>query len=600
MEKRYLKTVFALLFAVAVSRCASANWLDEVRVNTETSGKQASRGSDCPWSLACGPDGRVHVIWEDRRTGRQLRIFYRGKSPSPTWNLWDPTDVNISPIDTTDLLGHPSIGALDNGSIISVYTEEKPYGGELCGTIWPAGFNSWNQPEFVSIPGGNYLTFTSTGWQTTIATNGHRAVTFWPYVGDSLNGHRPIFYRRYDHSTWESTERPLELPGLGLLYDAKNLSAVWAITDTVYLAFAAITAAQPIYNIYFVKLHFVSAEICLFERVTDDSVISAQFPYASRFPTAHGDDIYISYTEYGHMAKAKLAVKRHDFPGWTTGVDIVGDSVSSAYPCLAFNPHGWLDLAYEVPANEPNSQIFHRRYYPESGSFGPDERVSEGRHFSKRPVVACDKYGNVHIIYISNRIHPEIFGDEEVYYRMFDSPPLKPTDVFVDGDTLRWNYPDLPDFRVFVIFHISAAETTMIGSTRNRYFRQVIGPDAVFGVRALDLNYQASPLAISQSPSDIPPESPRAADFALGLNYPNPFNRSTVIPIVNPSAQPATIEIIDICGKLLRRLEITPGQNRVLWDGKNAAGSPVVSGRYFYRGVQNDLATRPQMMILVK
>ncbi len=569
-------------------------------MNTVTDGKQASRGSDCPWSLACGPDGRAHVIWEDRRTGRELRVFYRGKSPSPTWDLWDSTDVNISPIDTSDMLGHPSVGALDNGSIISVYVEEKPYRGELCGTIWPAGFSSWNQPEFVSIPGGNHLTFTSTGWQTTIATNGHRAITFWPYVGDSLENHRPIFYRRYVSSAWETTEQPLALPGLGLFYDAKNLSAVWAIADTIYLVFAAVTDEQPIYNIYFVKLHFPSGEINLFEQLTDDSVNSAQFPYVARFPSENGDDIYLSYTEYGQILKAKLAIKRHDLPEWITGVDIVGDGNSSAFPCVAYNPHCWIDLAYEKPGNEPNSQIFHRRYFPENESFGEEEQVSGGDYFSKRPVIACDIYGNVHVTYISNRDHPEIFGDEEVYYRMFDSPPLKPTDVFVDGDTLRWNYPDLPDLRIFVIFQITAAETTMIGSTRNRFFRHTLGPDAVFGVRALDLEYQGSPLAVSQSPSVIAHSPQLTYEFELGPNYPNPFNRSTVIPITNPSALPATIEIIDICGRLVRRLEIHPGQNQVFWDGKNSAGLSVVSGRYFYRGVQDALTSRPQMMTLVK
>lgn len=589
------KSILNLLAIFWLTSCTLAGWLGETRVNVETEGKQASRGSDCPWSLACGPDGKVHVVWEDRREGRELRIFYRGKTPSPTWDVWDSTDANISQVDSVPLFGHPSIGALDNGSILSVYVEERPLGGELYGTIWPAGFASWNEPEFISLPGGNRLTFTSMGWQTTMATNGHRAITFWPYVSDSLYGYRPIYYRRYDQAGWESCEWPLELPSLGLQYEAKNLSAIWAVTDTVYLVFAAMTSELPVYNIYFIKFDFIQNQVCGFEQITNNPAMSAEYPYLARVPAPEGDDIYISYCQNGDTTKAKLAYLRHDQGAWNCGIDI--DIESSAFPCLAYNPHDWIDIVYEKPANQPNTQIYHRRYYQKTNQFTEPERISQGDYFSKRPVVACDKFGNVHVTYISNREHPNVQGDEEVFYRMFDSPPLQPLNVFVDGDTLRWDYPDLPDFRIFVVFNVGA-ETTMIGSTRNRYFRHSLGPTAILGVRALDLAYQASPLAVSQRPTDIGEISQSAVIFNAGENYPNPFNQTTIIPIVSKGMGPIAIEIYDICGRLLRQLHANMDDDRVVWDGKNSFGWDVPSGVYFYRAIQGGSIIRRKMTLI--
>ena len=61
------------------SRSARSEWRGDVRVNVEPAGKQASRGGDCPWSISVDNNNRIHVVWEDRRQGHPLRIFYRGK-----------------------------------------------------------------------------------------------------------------------------------------------------------------------------------------------------------------------------------------------------------------------------------------------------------------------------------------------------------------------------------------------------------------------------------------------------------------------------------------------------------------------------------------
>jgi hypothetical protein len=581
---------------------ANADWLDEFRVNSVSYGKQASRGADTPWSLVCGSDGRVHMVWEDRREGDNLRIYYRGKSQSGGWNNWDAGDMDISPIDSTAYMGHPSIGALDDGTLLAVFAEEKDAGGELLGAVFDTEDSSWNQPEYVSLPGGNCLSFSSIGWQTTIATNGNRAVTFWPYVGDSLGTNRPAYFRRYQDGMWEEGERPLLLPEIGLAYSAKNLSAAWGRGDTVYFVFAAITEGESVYNIYFLKLNYADGQVTYFETLTNDSVYNQEYPYICRNSSAQfGEGIYVVFNSKENGNTAKMIYWREYTGNWSSPIQISDEPVTTGYPCIAANLTGTIEIAYEQPANEPTSQIYYRPFYPGADTFGIASRVSTGEQFSKRPVIACDIFGNIHVAYISNRLNPDEPGDEEVYYRMFDSPPSPPQNIVNNGDTIRWDYPALPDLRGFMIFHVDNEDTVLIGGTTNRYFRHGFGPEANFGVRAFDSSYAFSPMAILTSQSGIEISTEQVSYQLPSRNYPNPFNGAVTIKLSRTvSGAGGFIDIFNLTGQLVNRLEIKQGNNSVIWDGKDRDGRVAVSGIYFYRAYDGTRDIGAGQMTMIK
>jgi hypothetical protein len=584
---RIPKILMAIILVLAVPAVSSAGgWLEETMVNTVTEGKQASRGTDTPWSIVADNNGRIHVVWEDRRNERILSIYYRGKSPSPDWNNWDNQDINISPIDSVELIGHPSIGALDNGSLISVFAEERTFGGELLGTILPNGFACWAQPQFVSIPGGYSLSFNSTGWQTTIATNGHRAITFWPYIGNELNDFRPIFFRKFQDGNWNGEEIPLVLPEIGLRYFAKNLSAVWARQDTIYLVFAGMPENQSIYNIYFSKLDFNTGALFDFQLIASDSVISQEFPYICRQIDKYGNEnIFIAYESRGVSESAMLRYLSENSESWASPL-ILGDTlISSAYPCLAVNPSGTIELAFEQPGNEPNSQIYQQTFDLDSKTLANPIRISGGDYFSKRPVITCDKFGNIHVAYISNRIHPLDPGNEEVFYRMYDSPPLPPKNVLICDDTISWDYDDPPDLRYFQIFAVSNGDTLLIGGTLNHYFRHNFGINGILGVKAIDLSWQSSPLVVADIRNGINDQVRNIPDeFILGSNYPNPFNSNTTFKLSGKNDDINThLDILDVTGKLVKQIIIPQNALSATWDGTNRDQISVVSGVYLYR-----------------
>ncbi len=83
--------------------------------------------------------------------------------------------------------------------------------------------------------------------------------------------------------------------------------------------------------------------------------------------------------------------------------------------------------------------------------------------------------------------------------------------------------------------------------------------------------------------SDVP--AFRSIDV-LRQNVPNPFNPSTWIEFELGEDTFAEIAVCDVAGRTVRILTraATPaGPHRVAWDGRDAAGAPVVSGVYYYR-----------------
>jgi hypothetical protein len=76
-------------------------------------------------------------------------------------------------------------------------------------------------------------------------------------------------------------------------------------------------------------------------------------------------------------------------------------------------------------------------------------------------------------------------------------------------------------------------------------------------------------------------------EFALGENYPNPFNPATTITFNVPDQASVSLEIFNVLGQRVKTL----ADNRVyesgiqseVWDGKNDQGTMVPSGTYFSR-----------------
>jgi hypothetical protein len=89
--------------------------------------------------------------------------------------------------------------------------------------------------------------------------------------------------------------------------------------------------------------------------------------------------------------------------------------------------------------------------------------------------------------------------------------------------------------------------------------------------------------------------------FQLVQNYPNPFNPTTTIELAIPVATDYSVIVYNIAGQVIRSYNgfAEAGIVSLVWDGKDASGSTVASGMYFYKATAGSF-TATKKMILMK
>jgi hypothetical protein len=95
----------------------------------------------------------------------------------------------------------------------------------------------------------------------------------------------------------------------------------------------------------------------------------------------------------------------------------------------------------------------------------------------------------------------------------------------------------------------------------------------------------------------------RPENFALGNNYPNPFNPETTLKYQLPEAADVKLEIYNVVGQVVRTLVAdhqNAGRYVVQWDASNENGQPLSSGIYFYRLQAGGEFQQVKKMLLLK
>ena len=105
------------------------------------------------------------------------------------------------------------------------------------------------------------------------------------------------------------------------------------------------------------------------------------------------------------------------------------------------------------------------------------------------------------------------------------------------------------------------------------------------------------------SPTRLRPgnESERAIGFGLEQNGPNPFRDATTIRFRIPEATRVRCEVLDVSGRLVNVLaegDHAAGVHAVGWDRRDAAGSAVRPGVYFYRLTAGPWRAWKKMVVL--
>ena len=114
----------------------------------------------------------------------------------------------------------------------------------------------------------------------------------------------------------------------------------------------------------------------------------------------------------------------------------------------------------------------------------------------------------------------------------------------------------------------------------------------------VDISINATPTI---SIHEIGPEKDLVKKFALGANYPNPFNPSTSISYALINSEMVKLSIYDMRGRLVRTLfrgNQILGYHTMYWNGMDGQGRPVSAGSYIYTiQVGNEVKTKKMTLL---
>ncbi len=88
--------------------------------------------------------------------------------------------------------------------------------------------------------------------------------------------------------------------------------------------------------------------------------------------------------------------------------------------------------------------------------------------------------------------------------------------------------------------------------------------------------------------------------FNLVQNHPNPFNPTTTIELALPVASDYSVTIYNVAGQVIRTFNgnASAGVVSIEWDGRDASGSQVASGMYFYKAVAGQFSATKKMLLM--
>jgi hypothetical protein len=92
-----------------------------------------------------------------------------------------------------------------------------------------------------------------------------------------------------------------------------------------------------------------------------------------------------------------------------------------------------------------------------------------------------------------------------------------------------------------------------------------------------------------------------AIPFALEQNQPNPFRPNTRIAFSIPEMSDVNLSVYNVTGQIVRNLADgvrAPGRYEIPWDGRDARGTRVAAGVYFYRLAAGDRVVTKKLTVM--
>jgi predicted outer membrane repeat protein len=298
--------------------------------------------------------------------------------------------------------------------------------------------------------------------------------------------------------------------------------------------------------------------------------------------------------EDGGPAQVSPAFDRGKLPGWPI-LEHDGRSFVQSTPELASNgfPPGMWEIVYSFGATQQQDYIFFTSTLADSTQSEIPYAVFVTTAHTTTPALWFASPPDSG--YSVDNIAPGVPQAFAVAYNTGS------------GNQLSWDPAPEADFQYYRIFrgndeNFTPDSTNAVHETATPSWTDPDndGGDIHYKVTAVDDAGNESGAAGPGTVTAITPTIPNA--FALHQNVPNPFNPTTVIHYEVPaSGGKVKLRIFDVEGRLVRTLVDgveTPGEKRVIWNGRNSRGARVATGVYFYRMTAPGFTKTRKMVLL--
>jgi hypothetical protein len=371
--------LIALLSLVVPSEC-SAVWFSEARL-TDASGKSwvSHNNGRC---IATGPDGIIHIVWNDARSGKH-EIYYKsfdgwGWTPDErlTYSSRAASGVSIAldEAGTVHVVWHD----YRDGNYEIYYKRHDQEGWSVDQRLTSAGGDSYNPSLAIGAAGNLHLV-----WH------------------DKRDGNYEIYCKVYDGETWGPDER---------------------LTDFVTESSYASVAAGEGNEVHVVwqdqrdehgrRIYYKHFDGLVWE---DEEQLEADSTSGCDASIASGKDgsLHVVWMDKSN----EIYYKEYDGTSWQPDLRLTTADRESGRPAITVDDSSNVHVAWQ-DARVENYEIYYKSR--RNGVWSEDRRLTDFRHESVWPSIAADSEGNVHIIWSDWRT-----GDYEIFWRMWHPEALE-------------------------------------------------------------------------------------------------------------------------------------------------------------------------------
>ena len=240
-------------------------------------------------------------------------------------------------------------------------------------------------------------------------------------------------------------------------------------------------------------------------------------------------------------------------------------------------------------------------------AFAKEDRSEIENLQALNSITITDKNQNTQTLYFGSTKDDKLQVDK---YLMPPSPPaggfdarytsqrmaeLYPSDLKSEQEySIKMSAPSYPITVTWSIVDHDANKTYTVSpatSDKNKKAQQLIAT----GSMTIN-NAKNDILVLTIGNKDVPKE------FALGRNYPNPFNPTTRFTIAVPQTAKVELIVYDILGRKVKTLfneEKSAGYHTIEWNGLSDANTSVATGVYFVR-MSSEKFTAVRKMMMMK